>query len=59
MKHICYLTEKVVVLVIFDRILDPILRKGIVVKLLSFPPLQAFAPGKYLLNSRKIPFSWM
>jgi hypothetical protein len=45
LKHLWYLTEEVVVLAIFDRKLDPIIRKGMVMKLLSFPCPQTFAPG--------------
>ncbi|KAI9553808.1 hypothetical protein GHT06_019076 [Daphnia sinensis] len=46
LKHLWYLTEEVVVLSIFDRKLDPVLRKGILMKLLFFPRPQTFAPGK-------------
>lgn len=45
LKHLWYLTEEVVFLSIFDRQLDPVLRKGIVVKLLSFPRPKTFSPG--------------
>lgn len=46
LKHLWYLTEKLVVLSIFDRNLSPVLRKGLIVKLLSFPLPKSFVPGK-------------
>ena len=53
LKHLWYLTEEVVVLSIFDGQLDPVLRKGIVVKLLSFPRPKTFSPGKPKFPSLK------
>jgi hypothetical protein len=53
LKHLWYLTEQVIVLSIFDRQLDPVLRKGIVVKLLSFPRPKTFSPGKPKFPSLK------
>lgn len=53
LKHLWYLTEEVVVLSIFDRQLELILRKGILVKLPSFPRPKTFSPGKPKFPSLK------